>query len=120
MQKPRGGTSHGASLFHCPLSTTHCPLLLRSPPRLHLQLDLIAVPHHDHLDLAARLHQARGEEGVADRVRPAAVDREQAVALLQTAGKATTLQDAAEIARDALLSGKSGRLLDLYVEASNG
>ena len=40
-------------------------------------------------------------------------------ALLLTAGKAATLQEAADIARDALLSGKSGRLLDLYIEASN-
>ena len=40
--------------------------------------------------------------------------------LLHTAGKAATLEDSAAIARDALLSGKSGRLLDLYVEASNG
>ncbi len=40
-------------------------------------------------------------------------------ALLHTAGKAATLSDAADIARDALFSGKSGRLLDLYVEASN-
>jgi anthranilate phosphoribosyltransferase len=42
-----------------------------------------------------------------------------AAALLQTAGKAATLGDAADIARDALFSGKGGRLLDLYVEASN-
>lgn len=39
-------------------------------------------------------------------------------ALLHTAGKAETLRDAADIARDALFSGRSGRLLDLYVEAS--
>ena len=42
-----------------------------------------------------------------------------AAALLLTAGKAATLQEASDIARDALLSGKSGRLLDLYIEASN-
>jgi len=42
-----------------------------------------------------------------------------AAALLHTAGKAATLQNAADMARDALLSGNSGRLLDLYVEASN-
>ena len=42
-----------------------------------------------------------------------------AAALLHTAGKAATLRDAAGIARDALFSGKSGRLLDRYVEASN-
>lgn len=42
-----------------------------------------------------------------------------AAALLHTAGKAASLQDAADIARDALLSGKSGKLLDRYVEASN-
>ena len=40
-------------------------------------------------------------------------------ALLHVAGKASTLKDAAGIARDALLSGRAGRLLDSYVEASN-
>jgi anthranilate phosphoribosyltransferase len=42
-----------------------------------------------------------------------------AAALLYTAGKAASLKDAAGAARDALLSGKSGKILDLYVEASN-
>jgi anthranilate phosphoribosyltransferase len=42
-----------------------------------------------------------------------------AATLLETAGKSPTLTDAAQVARDALLSGKAGRLLDLYVEASN-
>jgi len=42
-----------------------------------------------------------------------------AAALLYTAGTAATLKDAAAIARDALLSGNSGRLLDSYIEASN-
>jgi anthranilate phosphoribosyltransferase len=42
-----------------------------------------------------------------------------AAALLYTAGKAASLKDAAGTARDALLSGKSGKILDLYVEASN-
>ncbi len=41
-------------------------------------------------------------------------------ALLLTAGKAATLRDGAATARDALLSGKAGRVLDTYVEASNG
>ena len=40
-------------------------------------------------------------------------------ALLYTAGKSATLKEGAELARDTLLSGKSGKLLDLYVEASN-
>jgi len=39
--------------------------------------------------------------------------------LLHTAGKAATPKDSAQIASDALFSGKAGRLLDLYVEASN-
>ena len=39
--------------------------------------------------------------------------------LLHTAGKAATLKDAADLARDTLLSGRSGKLLDLYLEASN-
>ena len=40
-------------------------------------------------------------------------------ALLLTAGKAPTLMEAAAIARDVLLSGRSGKLLDTYIEASN-
>ena len=43
-----------------------------------------------------------------------------AAALLHTAGKAPTLGQAASLARDALLSGTAGKLLDDYVEASNG
>lgn len=43
-----------------------------------------------------------------------------AAALLRTAGKAADLREGAAIARDALLSGRAGRVLDAYVEASNG
>ena len=43
-----------------------------------------------------------------------------AAALLLTAGKAPTLKDAADLARDALLSGRSGQVLDRYIEASHG
>jgi anthranilate phosphoribosyltransferase len=43
-----------------------------------------------------------------------------AAALLQTAGKAADLREGAAQARDALVSGKAGKLLDAYVEASNG
>jgi anthranilate phosphoribosyltransferase len=43
-----------------------------------------------------------------------------AAALLHTAGKAATLKDAADLARDVLLSGKAARVLDSYVEASRG
>jgi len=41
-------------------------------------------------------------------------------ALLHTAGSAATLKDAAGEARDALLSGKAGQVLDRYIEASRG
>ncbi len=41
-------------------------------------------------------------------------------ALLMTAGLAATLRDGAALARDALLSGKAGSVLNAYVEASNG
>ena len=41
-------------------------------------------------------------------------------ALLQTAGKAGSLKEAAGRARDALLSGAAGKVLDCYVEASRG
>jgi anthranilate phosphoribosyltransferase len=43
-----------------------------------------------------------------------------AAALLHTAGKAATLKDAADLARDVLLSGKAAGVLDSYVEASRG
>jgi anthranilate phosphoribosyltransferase len=43
-----------------------------------------------------------------------------AAALLHTAGKAATLKDAADVARDVLLSGKAARVLDNYIEASRG
>ena len=41
-------------------------------------------------------------------------------ALLLTAGKAPGLQDAAQFARDALLSGRAGAVLDAYIEGSRG
>jgi anthranilate phosphoribosyltransferase len=43
-----------------------------------------------------------------------------AAALLLTAGKASTLRDGADFAREALLSGSAGRVLDSYVEATRG
>jgi anthranilate phosphoribosyltransferase len=43
-----------------------------------------------------------------------------AAALLLTAGKVGALREGAEVARDALLSGRAGSVLDAYVEASNG
>ena len=41
-------------------------------------------------------------------------------ALLHTAGKARTLREAAELARDVLLSGAAARVLDRFIEASRG
>jgi len=41
-------------------------------------------------------------------------------ALLMTAGKAADLREGTGLARDALLSGRAGAVLDAYVEASNG
>lgn len=41
-------------------------------------------------------------------------------ALLLTAGKSQSLRDAADLARDALRSGKAGAVLESYIEASNG
>ena len=40
--------------------------------------------------------------------------------LLLTAGKAASLRDGANLARDALLSGRSGKVLDAYIEATRG
>ena len=41
-------------------------------------------------------------------------------ALLHTAGKTDSLRDGAGLARQALLSGKAGAVLNAYIEASNG
>jgi anthranilate phosphoribosyltransferase len=41
-------------------------------------------------------------------------------ALLLTAGKASNLRDGAEFARETLLSGQAGRVLDAYIEATRG
>jgi anthranilate phosphoribosyltransferase len=43
-----------------------------------------------------------------------------AAALLLTAEKAESLREAADLARDALLSGRAGAVLEAYIEASNG
>jgi len=43
-----------------------------------------------------------------------------AAALLHTAGKAATVKEGAELARDVLLSGLGARLLDTFIEASRG
>ena len=43
-----------------------------------------------------------------------------AAALLWTAGKSGTLRESADLARDALLSGQAGAVLDSFIEASNG
>ena len=43
-----------------------------------------------------------------------------AAALLWTAGESETLREGADLARDALLSGRAGEVLDSFVEASNG
>jgi anthranilate phosphoribosyltransferase len=43
-----------------------------------------------------------------------------AAALLMTAGKAATLQEGAQIARDAVASGRAGEALANFVEASRG
>ena len=43
-----------------------------------------------------------------------------AAALLLTAGKASSLRDGAECAREALLSGQAGRVLIAYIEATRG
>ena len=43
-----------------------------------------------------------------------------AAALLHTAGRAATLKEGADLARDVLLSGLGAKLLDRYIEASRG
>jgi anthranilate phosphoribosyltransferase len=42
-----------------------------------------------------------------------------AAALLYTAGRAESLKDAADVARESLLTGKSAKLLNAFIEASN-
>jgi anthranilate phosphoribosyltransferase len=43
-----------------------------------------------------------------------------AAALLLTSGKSASLREGADLARDALLSGRAGKVLDAYIEASRG
>jgi anthranilate phosphoribosyltransferase len=43
-----------------------------------------------------------------------------AAALLLTAGEGSDLKQSAALARDVLLSGKAGKVLDRYIEASRG
>lgn len=43
-----------------------------------------------------------------------------AAVLLKTAGKAATLKEAAELAREVLREGEAGQVLDTYIEASRG
>lgn len=78
---------------------------------------LSVVTGGDPAENAARLRsllEGRGSEAETD------ITILNAAALLHTAGKAGTMKDAADLARDALLSGRAAKVLDSYVEASRG
>ena len=78
---------------------------------------LNVVTGGDPAENAARLRsllEGRGSEAESD------ITILNAAALLHTAGKAETMKDAADLARDALLSGRAAKVLDRYTEASRG
>jgi len=78
---------------------------------------LNVVTGGDPTENATRLRnllEGRGSEAESD------ITVLNAAALLQTAGKADTLKNAADLARDALLSGGAAKVLDSYIEASRG
>jgi anthranilate phosphoribosyltransferase len=78
---------------------------------------LNVVTGGDPAENAARLRcllEGRGSEAESD------ITILNTAALLHTAGKAQTLKDAADHARDTLLSGRGAEVLDSYIEASRG
>ena len=78
---------------------------------------LNVVTGGDPAENAARLRnllEGRGCQGETD------ITILNTAALLHTAGKAATLEEAANIARDSLLSGGGAKVLDAFIEASRG
>jgi anthranilate phosphoribosyltransferase len=78
---------------------------------------LEALTGGDVADNAARLRALMNGQGSSAEEDMVILN---AAALLLTAGKAGDLRLAAEISREALLSGRAGELIDTYIEASNG
>ncbi|MCY7398161.1 MAG: anthranilate phosphoribosyltransferase [Sphingomonas bacterium] len=78
---------------------------------------LSVVTGGDASENAARLKALLGGEGTQPENDIVALN---AGALLMTASKASDLREGTAMARDALLSGRAGAVLDAYVEASNG
>jgi anthranilate phosphoribosyltransferase len=78
---------------------------------------LDVVTGGDPMENAARLRRLFAGEGARAENDIVILN---VAALLQTAGRAATLREAAGEAREALLSGAAGKVLDRYVEASRG
>jgi anthranilate phosphoribosyltransferase len=100
------------------LSNGELTELIITPEEAGLQrASLSVVTGGDVTENAARLRsllKGGGSAGEQDMVIL------NAAALLFVAGKASSLRDGAEFARETLLSGQAGRVLDAYVEASHG
>ena len=78
---------------------------------------LSVVTGGDASENASRLKALLGGRGAGAENDIVALN---AGALLMTAGKAKDLREGTGLAREALLSGRAGAVLDAYIEASNG
>lgn len=78
---------------------------------------LSVVTGGDPAENAARLQRLLEGRGAAAETDITILN---AAALLHTAGKAASLKEGADLARDVLLSGKGAKLIARYIEASRG
>jgi len=119
--------AHGSGLDEVALHGETCAIRLSSGEITELEIapedagldraPLDVVTGGDPAENAARLREllaGRGGRAEKDIVIL------NTAALLHTAGKAATLKEAADHAREVLLSGLAGRVLDRFIEASRG
>ena len=119
--------AHGSGLDEVALHGETCAIRLSSGEITELEIapedagldraPLDVVTGGDPAENAARLREllaGRGGRAEKDIVIL------NTAALLHTAGKAATLKEAADYAREVLLSGLAGRVLDRFIEASRG
>ena len=108
---------HGETLA-VRLSNGEISNLLISPEDAGLErAPLSVIAGGDPAENAARLRSLL--EGEASKAE-SDITILNAAALLHTAGKAATLRDGADMARDVLLSGRAAKVLKTYIEASRG
>jgi anthranilate phosphoribosyltransferase len=108
---------HGETLAIRLLNGTISNCVISPEDALVERAALNVVTGGDPAENAARLRsllEGRGSKAESD------ITILNAAALLHTAGKTETMKDAADLARDALLSGRGAKVLDSYIEASRG